>query len=84
MGTIVKRSRKDGSVAWLAQIVIKHGGKIFLRENKIFELRSTVNAWLGQRKDRLGQPGALEAALKFTSSGKQGPTLSREIDLYIR
>jgi hypothetical protein len=33
MGAIVKRSRKDGSVAWLAQIVIKRGGKIVLREN---------------------------------------------------
>ena len=43
MSTIVKRSRKDGSLAWLAQIVIKRGGKI-LRENKTFELRSTANA----------------------------------------
>jgi hypothetical protein len=33
MGAIVKRSRKDGSVAWLAQIVRKRGGKIVLREN---------------------------------------------------
>lgn len=44
MSTIVKRSRKDGSLAWLAQIVIKRGGKIVLRENKTFELRSTANA----------------------------------------
>ena len=84
MGTIVKRSRKDGSVAWLAQIVIKRGGKIILRENKTFELRSTANAWLSQREDRLGQPGALEAALKSRSSGNQDPTLSDAIDLYIR
>ena len=84
MGTIVKRSRKDGSVAWLAQIVIKRGGKIVLRENKTFELRSTANAWLSQCEDRLGQPGALEAALKSKSSGNQDPTLSDAINLYIR
>src|SRR3546814_20876653 len=79
MGTIVKRSRKDGSVAWLAQIVIKRGGKIVLRENKTFELRSTANAWLSQREDRLGQPGALEAAPQSRSSGNQDPTLSDAI-----
>lgn len=84
MGTIVKRSRKDGSVAWLAQIVIKRGGKIVLRENKTFELRSTANAWLSQREDRLGQLGALEAALKSKSSGNQDTTLSDAIELYIR
>jgi hypothetical protein len=84
MGTIVKRSRRDGSAAWLAQLVIKRGSKIVLRENKTFELRSTANAWLNQREDRLGQPGALEAALKSKSSWNQDPTLSDAIDLYIR
>src|SRR3546814_3069741 len=84
MGTIVRRSRKDGSVAWLAQIVIKRGGKIVLRENKTFELRSTANAWLSQREDRLGQPGAREAARESRSSGNQEPTHYDAIDHQIR
>lgn len=42
--TLVERSRKDGTTAWLAQIVIKRGGKILLRENKTFERRSIATA----------------------------------------
>ncbi len=56
MGTILKRSREDGFVAWLAQIVIKSGGKIVLREYKIFGLGSTANACLCKPKDQLGLP----------------------------
>ena len=84
VGTIVKRSCKDGSVAWLAQNVIMRGGKIVLRENKTFEFSSTANAWLSQREDRLGQRGALEAALKSKSSENQVPTLADAIDRYVR
>jgi hypothetical protein len=36
--------RKDGSVAWLAQIVIKRGGTIVLPENKRFDLRPMPEA----------------------------------------
>lgn len=84
MGTIAEHSRQDGSVAWHTQIVIKRGGKAVWREHKIFKLRSTANAWLSQREDRPGQPGALEAALKSRSSGNQDPTLSNATDLYLR
>lgn len=84
MGTIVKRSRKDGSVAWLAQIVIKRGGKIILRENKTFERRSTASAWLSQREEHLGEPGALESVLQTKSNDNWVPTLGDAIDRYVR
>ena len=84
MGTIVKRSRKDGSVAWLAQIVIKRGGRILLRENKTFERRSTASAWLKQREEQLGQPGALESELEAKPNDNRIPKLSDAIDRYIR
>jgi integrase len=84
MGTIVKRSRKDGSVAWLAQIVIKRGGKIILRENKTFERRSIASAWLSQREEHLGQPEALESALQTKSNDNRVPTLADAIDRYVR
>jgi integrase len=84
MGTIVKRSRKDGSVAWLAQIVIKRGGRILLRENKTFERRSTASAWLKQREEHLGQPGTLESELEAKSNDNRIPKLSDAIDRYIR
>ncbi|WP_143038410.1 hypothetical protein [Nitratireductor aquibiodomus] len=58
----------------------KAGGEIVLHENKPFEFRSTANAWLSQRDDRPGQPGALKAALKSTSSRNQAPALSDAIE----
>lgn len=83
MGTIVKRSRRDGSVAWLAQIVIKRGGKIVLRENRTFERRSTASAWLSQREDRLEEPEGLEFALQTKSNDGRVPTLADAIDRYV-
>ncbi|MFK7792880.1 MAG: site-specific integrase [Devosiaceae bacterium] len=84
MGTIVKRTRKNGSVAWLAQIVIKRGGRIVLRENKTFERRSTANAWIASREDHLAEPGVLETRLVSDLSDKRLPTLSDAIDRYIQ
>lgn len=43
MGTIIKRKRKDGTVAWLAQIAVRRAGKTVWRENRTFELRSFAN-----------------------------------------
>jgi hypothetical protein len=43
-GQNAKGSHKAGSVAWLAQIVIKRGGKIFLPENKRFDRRPMPEA----------------------------------------
>ncbi|SFU16681.1 hypothetical protein [Sedimentitalea nanhaiensis] len=60
MGSIIKRKRKDGSVAWLSQIAIRRRGKNVLRENRTFELRSTAAAWIEKREKDLAKPGALE------------------------
>jgi hypothetical protein len=38
MGTIVARTRKDGSKAFLAQITIKKGGAIVHREAETFAI----------------------------------------------
>lgn len=84
MGTISKRSRKDGSVAWLAQIVIKRSGKIVLRENKTFERRSKAAAWITQREEHLKEPGALDAELRPKAANGRSPTLSDAIDQYVR
>lgn len=84
MGTILKRSRKDGSVAWLAQIVIKRTGTIVYRENKTFERRATASSWMKQREERLKQPEALDAEIKAKSNHGRVPTLADAIDRYIR
>lgn len=78
MGTIVPRTRKDGSTAYMARIVITHKGKVAHRETKTFERRQVAAAWIAKREDELSKPGAIEAAKT------QGVTLADAIDRYMR
>jgi integrase len=75
MGTIIGRTRKDGSKAFTAQIVIKKGGAIVHREAQTFDRRPAANAWIVKREGELKRPGALEH--------KEDPTLAAVIDRYI-
>jgi hypothetical protein len=75
MGTIVERARKDGSKAFVAQIVIKKGGTIVHREAESFDRRQAANAWIVKREDDLKKPGGLER--------KEDPILSAVIDRFI-
>lgn len=84
MGTILKRSRKDGSVAWLAQIVIKRAGTIVYRENKTFERRTSASSWIKQREESLKEDEALNAEIAAKSNNGRVPTLADAIDRYIR
>jgi hypothetical protein len=78
MGTIVERSRKDGSVAYLAQIMITRDRKIMHRESKTFDRRPAAAAWLKKREAELAKPGALARA----KVDKRNPTLAEAIDRY--
>ena len=75
MGTIIGRTRKDGSKAFTAQIVIKKGGVIVHREAETFDRRQAANAWVVKREAELKRPGGLEQ--------KEDPSLSAVIDRYI-
>ena len=75
MGTIIERARKDGSKAFVAQIVIKKDGKIVHREAETFDRRQAANAWIVTREANLKKPGGLER--------KEDPTLSAVIDRFI-
>jgi integrase len=75
MGTIIGRTRKDGSRAFVAQIVIKKGGAIAHREAQTFERKQAANAWMVKREAELKSPGGLER--------KEDPILSAVIDRYI-
>jgi hypothetical protein len=76
MGTIVARSRKDGSKAFTAQIVIKKGGAIVHREAETFDRKQAANAWIVKREAELKRPDGLER--------KENPTLAAVIDRYIK
>ena len=75
MGTIIGRTRKDGSKAFTAQIVIKIGGRTMHREAQTFDRKPAANAWIVKREAELKSPGGLER--------KDDPTLAAVINRYI-
>jgi hypothetical protein len=76
MGTIIGRTRKDGSKAFTAQIVIKKGGVIAHREAETFDRKQAANAWIVKREAELKRPDGLLP--------KENPTLAAVIDRYIK
>jgi hypothetical protein len=76
MGTIVAWSRKDGSKAFAAQIVIKKGGAIVHREAETFDRKQAANAWIVKREAEFKRPDGLER--------KEDPTLAAVINRYIK
>jgi integrase len=74
MGTIIGRTRKDGSKAFTAQIVIKNRG-VVRREAQTFDRKQAANAWIVKREAELKRPGGLEQ--------NEDPTLAAVIDRYI-
>lgn len=75
MASISERRRKDGTVAFMAQIVIKREGQIVHRENKTFDSRRKATGWAARREDELAQPDAI--------ASRDNPTLAAVIDQYI-
>ncbi|SNY93007.1 hypothetical protein SAMN04515647_3280 [Cohaesibacter sp. ES.047] len=76
MGTIQPRKRKDGTVVYGAQIVIKKGGKIVHRESKSFLQLKAADRWIHRREDELNRPGGLKQI--------SGKTLADAIEKYIQ
>jgi integrase len=75
MGTIIGRTRKDGSKAFTAQIVIKRGGVIAHRQAETFDRKQAANAWIVKREAELKRPDGLQQ--------KENPTLAAVIDRFI-
>jgi hypothetical protein len=75
MGSIIERTRKDGSKGFTAQIVVKKGGAIVHREAQTFDRKQAANAWVVKREAELKQPGGLDR--------KEDPPLSAVIDRFI-
>jgi len=75
MGPIVGRTRKDGSKAFTAQIVIKKGGVLVHREAESFDRKQAANTWIVKREAELKRPDGLRQ--------KEDPTLAAVIDRFI-
>ena len=76
MGTTIARTRKDGSKAFVAQIVIKKAGAIVHREAETFDGKQAANAWIVKREAELKRPGGLEQ--------KEDPSIAAVINRYAR
>ena len=79
MGTITERYRKNGSVAYLAQIAIMRDRKLLHRESQTFDRKPAANAWIKKRESELAKPGAILGQ----HIDKRNPTLAEAIDRYI-
>ena len=77
MGTIVGRPRKDGTVAYTAQVKVRRGGKILFSQAATFDREAAAKVWLTKREKELAKPGGLEAAMRV------GHTVGALIERYI-
>ncbi len=78
MAQIRERKRKDGSVAYVAQINIRRNGKWAHRESRTFDKRTSAAAWLKKRMKEIDAAGEDLSPIK-----SKGRTLSAAIDRYI-
>ncbi len=79
MGTIIERPRKNGSIAYLAQILVMRESKIVHRESRTFDRRPAAKAWMTKREAELVKPGATLGSTKRQSAA----TLADAIDKYV-
>ena len=79
MAHIIERKRKDGCVAYLAQIAIKRKGKWAHREARSFDRKSAASAWLQKRMKEIDAAGD-----DLSSIRNRGRTLADAIDRYTR
>lgn len=77
MGSIRERPKKDGTISYTAQIIIKRKGHKTYREAATFPRRTAAAAWLRNREAELKQPGGIERARV------KGMTVGDAIDQYI-
>jgi integrase len=79
MGTIIQRSRTDGSIAYMGQISLMRDGRIVHRESKTFDRRQAASAWIRKRETELSKPGAQLGV----RPGARNVRLGEAIDRYL-
>ena len=77
MGTIVKRQRQNGGMAYLARVRVRSKGRTLHEETRTFESHKRAEQWIKEREVELARPGAIAAATAPTY------TLADAIDRYV-
>jgi integrase len=83
MGTIFERPRRDGTIAFTAQISIMRNRKVALRETKTFDRRPAAVAWLKRREKELERPDGVNEAIAAKKASPRTATLASAIDRYV-
>lgn len=78
MGTIIERPRANGSIAYLAQILLKSDGKVVHRESRTFDRKAAASAWIKKREAELKNDTSQLGRTRRPSS-----KLSDAIDKYV-
>jgi hypothetical protein len=78
MAQIEKRTRKDGSISYVAKIAIRKNGQWAHREARTFDRLPAAKHWHAKRMKEITAAGPDLTAVK-----SKGKTLSAAIDLYI-
>lgn len=77
MATIRSRTRRDGTVAHLAEVRIKRAGRLIHRESKTFERRSQAAAWAARLERRLAKSATQTSSPRTAIDSSLRDILSR-------
>ncbi|MDH3747744.1 MAG: hypothetical protein OER97_06015, partial [Gammaproteobacteria bacterium] len=69
MATIRRRRRRDGSLAYLAEVRIKRDGRLVHRESKTFDKRRLATEWATRLESKLSKPDAVPKRKQLALSG---------------
>ena len=77
MATIRLRRRRDGKLAYQAEVRIKCNGRLVHRESKTFDRRRLATEWATRQEDRLSKPDAVPKRKQLTLRGPLHKILSK-------
>lgn len=69
MATIRLRQRRDGSIAYLAEVRIKRDGRLVHRESRTFDKRRLATDWATRRESKLGKSDTVPKRKQLTPRG---------------
>ncbi len=69
MATIRPRRRRDGKLAYQAEVRIKRNGRVVHRESRTFDRRRLATEWATQLEDQLSKPDAVPKRKQLALAG---------------
>jgi hypothetical protein len=79
VGTIQKRTRKDGSSSYTATVRVKRDGKVVLSLSETFARRPMAATWIKRKEAEADAPGGVE---RLKGGKLSGVTVGDAIDRY--